>query len=124
MGKQTIQINEYLMNDRNKAQETLTVLRNENNAKFESLQKEIERLSREHLYNLKEYLVYRRNTKQEIEDLQMNFLQMKHQNNKIKQKCNHKLDKIKSNTNKIKKKLKNSSNKKINKLQNGGNEKT
>merc|ERR1712154_165851 len=89
--KQTIQINEYLMNDRNKAQETLTMLRNEHNAKFESLQKEIERLSREHLYNLKEYLVYRRNAKQEIEDLQMNFLQMKPQNNKIKQKCNHKV---------------------------------
>lgn len=112
--KQTFEINEYLMNDRNKAFESLENLRNEYNEKFKNLQNEICDLSQQHLYNLKEYLNYKRNTKQEIEKLKFNFLEMKQEKNKIKSKYENKFENVKKTRNKMEKKLKKESTKIIN----------
>lgn len=113
---QTAKINEYLMNDRNKTYQDLDKLRKEYNDKFEKLQNEISQLSQQHLYNLKEYLNYRRNTKQEIHDLKMNVFSTNSEKNRIKEKYNDRVEEIKVNTKKIKKNIKKESNKLINGL--------
>ena len=98
-------------------------LRKEYNDKFEKLQNEISELSQQHLYNLKEYLNYRRNTKQEIHDLKMSVFDIKHEKNRIKQKCNDRVEILKTNTNKLRKILRR--NIKISQwIKNGNNEKT
>eukprot|EP01083_Nonionella_stella_P179173 635401_1 len=111
--QQSLKINEYLITDRNKAHRSLEILRNEYNAKFESLQSKMTDLSKQHLFNLKEYLNYRRNAKQEIHDLQSSLLHIKQENDQMKNKYDNKVDHMVSNTNKIEKELKKKSNKLI-----------
>jgi len=105
--------NEFLRSDRDKAQRDLEALRAEYDSKFERLQQEIERLSREHLYNLKEYLNYRRTTKQEMHDLQIGALQMKQQSTATKEECVQKVEHLVSSTNEMEKRITKRSNKMI-----------
>merc|ERR1712157_705695 len=91
---ESLRISEYLMADRNAAHEALQALRTENNAKFDELQSELTELSKEHLFNIKEYLIYRRRTNERMHDLELNYHRIKEQNNKIKQKYQDKVEHI------------------------------
>merc|ERR1712228_1152833 len=111
---QSLKISEYLMSDRNKAYHSLQQLRIENNEKFEMQQNEMAELSKEHLYHIKEYLIYRRNTKQEMHDLMLNFFKMKDENNKMRKKYNDKVEHIESSKDAKERAIKKESNKIVN----------
>eukprot|EP00485_Elphidium_margaritaceum_P008202 CAMPEP_0202686502 /NCGR_PEP_ID=MMETSP1385-20130828/2260_1 /ASSEMBLY_ACC=CAM_ASM_000861 /TAXON_ID=933848 /ORGANISM="Elphidium margaritaceum" /LENGTH=429 /DNA_ID=CAMNT_0049341087 /DNA_START=46 /DNA_END=1335 /DNA_ORIENTATION=- len=111
--QQYIKINEYLMNDRNLAHESLLALRTQYSDKFESLQTEIEQVSQQHLLNLKEYLSHRRQCKQQLHDMELKVLHIKRENSGMQTKYDGMAQELKSNNLKLEKERKRTSNKLI-----------
>eukprot|EP00484_Ammonia_sp_Unknown_P018945 CAMPEP_0197025942 /NCGR_PEP_ID=MMETSP1384-20130603/6129_1 /TAXON_ID=29189 /ORGANISM="Ammonia sp." /LENGTH=438 /DNA_ID=CAMNT_0042454533 /DNA_START=48 /DNA_END=1364 /DNA_ORIENTATION=- len=88
--QESMRINEYLIKDRNKAYESLDAFRSEYDEKFKSLQTEISDLSQQHLFHLKEYLNYRRKSKQEIHELKVTAFKLQYENDRLARKYSHK----------------------------------
>jgi len=106
MREQSLKISEFLMSDRNKAQQALLDLRAETNEKFKQMQAEMAELSKQNLFNIKEYLAYRRQTKQTMHDLELAFIKQTDENNKIKKRYADKAERIETSQTKLAKDLK------------------
>jgi len=94
------------MSDRNKAQQASLDLRAETNEKFKQMQAEMAELSKQNLFNIKEYLAYRRQTKQTMHDLELAFIKQSDENNKIKKRYADKAERIETSQTKLAKDLK------------------